>query len=500
MDRVLIRQPAGVNGYVERVLKRNLMVKGKIDLYHLHQIVQADQRRWQQYHDGYRASEIKVIVSWISKGESGCVAGLPGVGRSTLLRFLYHRPDAVAPYLTISPERVVIIPIDLNVLPDDSVATLYRVILRAFYHARGQFDDPLQQIISDFYEKHAAARDPFLPQSALLELLILFQARENRLVWVLNHFDEFLKTATPEMTRTLRSLRDSYKGTLCYLAGMITDMEHLPDLEIGRPLHHILDLNVCWVGMLNEVDAKQMFARELQTSNPLPTAAETNQLWRITGGHPALIQIAAHWWMVNGRQLEQSQWIDLLLAQRNVQYRLTRLWDGLTQEEQFFLSELQKAELFPQSGKESFYDALSTLQKKGMCYRERDKWRIFSTLFNAYIEQIEGRSRGLIWGDADTGEIFQGRTPLDALTPLERETMRFFIQYPRVQHTYTDIFEAAWPEDVQYASASNESIQQMIRGIRKKIEPNPAKPVYVLTWRGQPEGGYQFFPEGQPHG
>ncbi len=476
------------------------MAANKVNLDISHQISQADQRRWRQYHDSYRASELRIIASWISKGESGCVAGLPGVGRSTLLGFLYHRPDAVAPYLTISPERVVIIPIDLNILPDDTVATLYRVILRAFYRARGQFDESLQEIISDFYQQHAAARDPFLPQSALLELLTLFQAREDRLVWVLNHFDEFLKTATPEMTRTLRSLRDSYKGTLCYLAGMIMDMAHLPDLEIGRPLHHILDLNVCWVGPLNEADAKQMFERELQRDSPLPTAEEIDHLWRVSGGHPALIQITAHWWMINGRQQSQSQWIDSLLAQRNVKYRLTLLWDGLTQEEQFFLSELQKAEILPQTGKDVPHNALLHLQKKGLCYQVKGHWHIFSTLFNAYIEQIKGRGRGLIWGDIDTGELFQGRTPLDVLTPLERETMRFFIQYPRVQHTYTNIFEAAWPEDVQFASASNESIQQMIRGIRKKIEPNPAVPVYVVTWRGQPEGGYQFFPEGRPHG
>ncbi|PIE80595.1 MAG: hypothetical protein CSA11_07560 [Chloroflexi bacterium] len=463
------------------------------------QITQANQHRWQRYPDTYRMPEVKTIASWINKGESGCVVGVPGVGRSTLLDFIYHRPEALTPYLTVPPEHVVIIPIDLNILPDDTIATLYRVILRAFYGARKQFDNSLQQIISDFYQRHAASHDPFLPQSALLELLALFQAREARLVWILNHFDEFLKTATLEMTRTLRSLRDSYKGTLCYLAGMITDMAHLSDLEVGRPLHHILDVNVYWVGSLNKTDANHMFRRELRTAVPAPTAEEIQSLWHITGGYPTLIKIVAHWWMTDGRQQDQYQWIETLLGQRNVQYRLMCLWDGLTQEEQFALSELQKAGLSPPSEK-VLHDTLPDLQKKGICYRECDNWHIFSTLFSTYVAKVEGRGRGRIWEDPRTGELFQGRTALTKLTPLERETLRFFTQYPHVQHTYTNIFEAAWPEDVQHASASNESIQQMIRGIRKKIEPNPAKPVYVVTWRGQPEGGYQFFPEGRPSG
>ncbi len=478
-------------------------------------IMAAAHRRWQHYPDSYRAVELQTIADWISQGESGCVVGLPGIGRSTLLDFLYHRPQAFAQYLDIPLERVAIIPVDLNILPDDTVATLYRVILRAFYRARGQFDDALQQIITDFYRQHAGTRDPFLPQGALLDLLALFQARETRLVWILNHFDEFLKTATPEMARTLRSLRDGYKGTLCYLIGMVNELSHSPYREAARPLHDILDINICWVGPLSQPDANHMIRRELQTAVPPPDAEEIQQLWRLTGGHPTLIRVAAHWWATTGRQQAPSQWIDSLLAQRNMQQRLTRLWNHLTQEEQFTLSELQKEQLLSssQSGKRANagpkgqadlralrLESLSGLQEKGICRRQNEGWRIFSDLFSAYVGQAAGRSRGRIWEDTDTKELFQGRATLTTLTPLEREALRFFIQQPRVRHTYTDIFEAAWPEDVQYAAASNEAIQQMIRGLRKKVEPIPSKPVYIITWRGQPEGGYQFFPEGQPSG
>ncbi len=475
------------------------MSENGMELQLSYQIAEAEQNRWQQYDDTYREEELRIIADWISRGESGCVAGLPGIGRSTLLSFLYHRSEIIASYLTVPSKRVVIIPIDLNILPDTTVATVYRVILRAFYHARAQFDAMLQQIVSDVYRQHMAVQDPFVLQSAVLELLMLFHARKTRLVWVLNHFDEFLKMATPKITRTLRSLRDGHKGMLCYLAGMVTDVAHLPDLESARPLHHILDLNVCWIGTLNEADAKQMFKRELQTAVPPPAAAETEQLLQIAGGHPSLIKMVAHWWMNDGRQQERSKWLSLLLAERNVQYWLKRLWNGLTQEEQYALSELQKAVVLPRNKKDPFYAVLPDLQKKGICDQEQGRWYIFSTLFDAYIEQTEGRSRGRVWRDRRTGELFQGRTLLNTLTPLEREIVRFFIQYPRVQHTYTNIFEAAWPEDVQHDSISNESIQQMIRGIRKKIEPNPARPLYVVTWRGQPEGGYQFFPEGQSY-
>jgi hypothetical protein len=45
---------------------------------------------------------------------------------------------------------------------------------------------------------------------------------------------------------------------------------------------------------------------------------------------------------------------------------------------------------------------------------------------------------------------------------------------------------------------TDDSLYQVIGGLRKKVEPNPASPCYIINWRGQPEGGYQFFPEGRP--
>ncbi|NIP23203.1 MAG: hypothetical protein GWN55_13110, partial [Phycisphaerae bacterium] len=57
---------------------------------------------------------------------------------------------------------------------------------------------------------------------------------------------------------------------------------------------------------------------------------------------------------------------------------------------------------------------------------------------------------------------------------------------------------ASWPDE-STLGVSTEAVQQVISGIRKKIEPDTSKPQYIISWRGQPEGGYQFFPEGRPN-
>lgn len=476
-------------------------------------------RRWKQYASTYRAREIRPIANWIINRESGSVVGLPGVGRSTLLGFLCHRPDALATYLPPSLQPVVLIPIDLNILPDSAVSTLYRVILRSFYQAHHYFAPPMQQIIINLYHKNEAVRDAFQSQSALLELLTYFQNRGVRIVWVINRFDQFYQTAPPKLIHTLRGLRDAYRGTLSYLVGMLQEIEHLPDLDVVEPLYHILDTNVCWVKPLSEGELRAMVATELQAAETRPGESELKHLWRLTGGYPSLVRLFCQWWLTAEDRAALNQWQETLLPWRSTQYRLGKIWNALTQEEQFALSELQRCQALVamaqkveddkkiekhqkelQKVEKQYYPIFLNLQRKGICQQRKGEWRIFGELFKAYVAQVEGRGRGRIWMDPKTGELYQGRTPTRHLTHLERSVMRFFVENPRKRHTHTDIIEASWPEDVLKDGVSTEPLYQIIRGLRKKIEPNPGKPAYIISWRGQPEGGYQFFPEGRPGG
>ena len=67
--------------------------------------------------------------------------------------------------------------------------------------------------------------------------------------------------------------------------------------------------------------------------------------------------------------------------------------------------------------------------------------------------------------------------------------------------TKTALCYELWPDDVIIdleVDVANARLQQVVRQLRKVIEPNPSQPIYLITWRGKPEGGYQLFPNGQP--
>lgn len=79
--------------------------------------------------------------------------------------------------------QVILIPVDLNNLPDDQLSTFYRILLRSFYEQQERFKPSLQQTIYELYRKVEATQDPFLSQSALRELLTLFREQEMRIVF-----------------------------------------------------------------------------------------------------------------------------------------------------------------------------------------------------------------------------------------------------------------------------------------------------------------------------
>jgi DNA-binding response OmpR family regulator len=143
--------------------------------------------------------------------------------------------------------------------------------------------------------------------------------------------------------------------------------------------------------------------------------------------------------------------------------------------------------------------ALSRLAALGLCTQVTGKWHIRSELLHSYVCGLEAKSDDEIWLDRDTGELYQGPSPLKDLAPLERELLRFLVFHPLIRHTKTDLILNAWPDEPYPLERSDDSVYQVIRGLRIKIEPDPSKPRYIVTWRGvgTQEGGYQFFPEGR---
>lgn len=141
-------------------------------------------RGWMSYPLTYCAREMEILAAWIREGQSGAVVGPPGVGKSNLLGFLVI---ARMPWLSIldtTSHPVALVFIDLNDLPVFDVATLYRVILRAFYECRQQFPPLLLQTVTTTYQETRTLNDPFTVQNGpYVNCFFCFRSNRCRLSW-----------------------------------------------------------------------------------------------------------------------------------------------------------------------------------------------------------------------------------------------------------------------------------------------------------------------------
>jgi len=470
--------------------------------------MKASKRAWAVYPPTYRAREMKVLASWIQSGESGSIIGLAGAGKSNLLGFLSHQPEALTRRLTDPAIKLALVLVDLNNLPGNDLATFYRVTLRALYEARGRLaalDESLPAAIESRYRKVEEKTDPFLSQSALREALFLLQEQEIRLALILDPFDQFCRNAPTQVLDNLRGLRDSFKTTLSYITGLRQEVVYLRSpAELGE-LYEIVDTHVCWLGPMEGEDAGWVIAQVEEGSGKSFRKEHVEQLIMLTGGYPALLRAASLWLAETEPVPDTAAWEDLLLTNSSIQNRLQDLRSGLTGEEEAALSALQMASAInlPKERDESLRQitkkhqpALNRLQAKRLCQQINSDWQLFSPLFARFVAGMEGVSAGKIRPEPETDRFFQGETELNNLSEKDRRLLRHFLAYPQVIHTLDDLIEAAWAED-ESSGVTNQAVQQAIRHLRKQIEPNPAKPAYLITEHG---AGYRFFPEGAPRG
>ena len=468
----------------------------------------ASKRDWESYSSTLCAREMETLVGWIRSGQSGSVIGLPGTGKSNLLRFLCHRPDVVSQYLKGDSFELAVVQVDLNNLTGVDLATLYRVMLRSLYEAGAQLtaiERSLFETVKALYRRVEEKTDPFLTQSALREVLFAFRERQARLVLVMDPFDQFGRTASTQVLDNLRGLRDNFKYTLTYIIGLRHELAYIRDpVELGE-LHEILDSHVCWMGPLAYEDARYSIGQVEEATGKSFGPEQVERLMNLTGNYPAVLRAATLWLAETDPVPDVSAWEDRLLAEPGVYNRLNDVWQALTGEEQTVLSVLQMGVPIesPRERRESlrqieekYKPTLARLQTKYLCCPDDAGWRLFSPLFARFIAGLEGMCAGKIRHDPKVDRFFRGDMEIAGLSDQDRRLLRHFLDHPLAVHTIDDLIEAAWA-DYDSRGVSNEAVQQAIRHLRKQIESNPARPAYLITAYG---AGYRFFPEGAPQG
>ena len=104
---------------------------------------------------------------------------------------------------------------------------------------------------------------------------------------------------------------------------------------------------------------------------------------------------------------------------------------------------------------------------------------------------IRGTGKYRIMKDSKGNKPPKGIVPL-SVADMEFRILSLFVRYPNTFFTANELYQKIWGKE---SLGDVRTVQVHIHNLRSKIEPDPAKPIYLKNVWGK---GYVFRPDGQP--
>jgi DNA-binding winged helix-turn-helix (wHTH) protein len=402
---------------------------------------------WSNHPSYYRENEIQQLNATLNAGECVSLIGLSGMGKSNLLGFFAYRSTTLD---SESPECVLI---DCNRLHEISQRAFFQLStsrLRSYLEP-----DEIDSIGGEF--------DGF---DQLEEMVSSLTARSPRtLALLLDGFDDLASMLDRPFFNLLRALRDTHKYRLTYLLATRHPLQELAEAEKIREFDDLFVANQLWLNPLAENDARWTLRRFEERHNCSLDDNSSDALMALSGRHPGLLVALASAWP-QGDPKKPTTWLNHPRVMRECEL----LWGDL-----------------PELLRSAAYDSPitdDTLHEAGVA----KDGNLFSPVFESFVRNLQGTELNL---NPSTGEIFRGGVRLDVtLTPKEHELLTYLLDHQNVICEKDDLIRAVWTEDKVFEQGvRDDSLAQLVRRLRVKIEPDPSTPSFLLTIPGR---GYRL--------
>lgn len=402
---------------------------------------------WSKHPQYYREKEVQALNTALNAGECVSLIGLSGMGKSNLLGYLAYRSSAID---TEGPEYVLI---DCNRIQEINPSSFFQLaVSRLRAYLGPEQNDPPQIDEGDF--------DEF---EKMIAMIITQTSRT--LALLLDGFDDLVLETERPFFNLLRALRDTHKYRLTYLLATRQPLTELADAEKIREFDDLFVANQMWLNPLSEADARWTLHRYEERHNCSFDDLANEALLNLSGHHPGLLVSLASAWP-EGKLEQPSSW----LGHSRVVRECELLWGDL-----------------PEMLRSAAYDLPitdDTLHEAGVAV----EGRLFSPVFESFVRNLQGTELSL---NASTGEVFRGGIRLDiALTPKEHDLLAYFLDHQNVICEKDELIQAVWPEDKVFEhGVRDDSLAQLVRRLRVKVEPDPSTPTFLLTIAGR---GYRM--------
>lgn len=430
----------------------------------------------------FRQEILTPLFGLIRKNESCVVAGISNIGKSRMLQHML-RPKVRHHYLEDSNDSMILVWVDCNRVAELSSLGLYELMLTSLVES---VDSSLYPSLAEIRDRSIAEQNPLLAQRNIeLATRFLIHEKDYQITFILDEFDLLYQMLDRQALASLRALRDMNKYQLGYTLFMREHPAALRALDNIEGFYELLSDSILYLNPYSREDAYEVIELIAQQRQLTLSLIDIELIRELSGGHPGLIYSFIRY-VSNAQRNEPQQsienWIDKAIQSSEVQEECRKIWVSIRHEEQRVLHNIALAALVSQSELESVIN-------KGLILRNiAGRYVFFTRTFRQYVLTHAKTAPSGLQLDKASGIVWIDGKASSELTEKEYEFMELLSDNLNQICSNEEIITKLWPGDEGFSISSN-SIAALVRRTRKKIEPNPSRPQYIISVKGR---GYKL--------
>lgn len=432
----------------------------------------------------YRQEIAAPLFKAIRDGDSCAIVGSSSVGKSRFWHFL-RQPDVVQHYLGDQADKTLLVAADSNRLAEMSEWGLYELLLTTIIETIGAVPElrPVRPELNELRREVINSKNALLARRQVeLTTRILCTEQGQKVCFLLDEFDEVYRTMTPLALANLRALRDMNKYRLCYIPLLRDHPARLRSIHDSEGFYELFSHSIIGLGPYSHADADRMLMQLQVRKNRTISPPVRDDILQISGGHAGLIT-ALFEIAIKDRAGKLPNEAERLLSEPVILEECQKLWASLTEDEHLALIHLARGVAIADGSIDR------VLKLKGFIQTKEEAAWLFSPLFECFLMTKASLADSKLHLDPETRSVWVGAREIKGLTAREFDLVASLYRCEGKVCSRDEILSDLYPDEVHTGDVQDNRVDSLIRHARKKIEPAPKRPCYLLTVR---QKGYRL--------
>ncbi|MCL4353729.1 winged helix-turn-helix domain-containing protein [Patescibacteria group bacterium] len=480
-----------------------------------------------------RFKETEKIFDYIKKGFSCQIIGLPGIGKSNLLKLLAYNRNVRIKHAGQNQKWFHFVYLDLSEIKHASFFDMEKyVFLELADSLRDRNLLKEHDQIHKIFNQHVKFQDDLVLFQGLKEALnFLAIQKELTVILMFDKLEASMTFLTDRFFSNLKTLRNLAKYRFSCVFSAARLIEEMLEVSVYQDFLEFFRDKTVYLSIFDRPSLDFRISYLEKISGRKIVRQILDGVISLTAGHGKLTRIcleelvsksasddgrlnASEAMTPPRRTFEELR--NFLLEQKPVIDVLREIWQALTAEEQKILSASEAAEWTPRKCRDTSdgTEDIRASTPPGRTFEEEKKIEFLTKIgllkndrfaMPLLAEFIKNQAAGKQLGNPsieDTGEtivfdqakneIKKGEAVIsDNLTALEFRLLKFLIANPGKTMERAEIINAIWQETASTAGVTDQAFDQLIFRLRKKIESDPNSPRHIETVKGR---GIRFNP------